>query len=190
MGVVYRRGHGGSLCVDAVTAAIVVGIALLLQFVFYLTVATACPVGVYSATGSAHRSGNITYVITVDNSNTIGLDMAAGDQALEQDQTQDQTLTQTQSQTGAATQNAPQRIRVVQSQDQEQEQSQTQRRSLGRKSFEGIGRRAEILDQQRQWTLPSMLVAPLDLSTLDWPSLDLSGVSLTLCPLLGRYLGY
>ncbi|XP_063852814.1 uncharacterized protein LOC135095718 [Scylla paramamosain] len=188
MGAVYRRGGGGSVCVDAVTAAVVVGAALVLQFVFYVVVSTACPLA-YSLSSTAHRTGNITYVITVDNSNTIGVDVAAGDQMLDQTQMQDQSLTQSQSQTATAQQTAPQRI--VLTQDQDQTQDQTQMQGFGGRSLDGIlGPRGEAPERRRRWSLPPLWVTPLDLSTLDWPDLNLdwSGLSLSLCPLLGRYI--
>ncbi|XP_045130759.1 uncharacterized protein LOC123515896 [Portunus trituberculatus] len=189
MGAMYRRGGGGSVCVDAVTAAVVVGAALALQFAFYVAVSTACPLG-YSLSASAYRNGNITYVITVDNSNTIGVEVAAGDQDLDQTQMQDQSLTQSQTQTASAQQTAPQSITL--DQDQDQTQGQTQSQSGSRSMNDLLGPRAEAphLRRWRRWTLPPMGFIPLDLSTLNWPdfNLDWSGISISLCPLLGRYI--
>ena len=182
MGAVYRRGGGGSLCVDAVTAMLVVGVALMLQFVFYLAVSSACPY----TTLTNSRIGNISYVITVDNSNTIGVDLMGGDQMLEQDQTQDQTQMQDQSQTASGTQNAQQTIFQTQTQDQDQDQEQNQ--NIMQAADDAMGMRALPAARERRWTLPSAWITPIDLSTLDWPSLDWSGITLSLCPLLGNYL--
>lgn len=127
MGAVYRRsGGGGSVCVDAVTAAAVVGGALLLQFLFYAAVTSACPTDVSYLSGLSSSVRNITYVINVNNSNTIGVQMMAGDQSLMQTQDQDQGLTQGQTADQDVEQNAAQTVDAPQTQTQDQDQGQSQ----------------------------------------------------------------
>lgn len=122
MGVAYRRKGGGTACVDAVTAAAVVGGALLLQFLFYGAVNSAYPTGA-SYLGA---STNTSYVINVNNSNTISMQMTAGNQDLMQSQNQMQTLEQMQMQTQSPVQSASQTVAAPQMQEQAQSQFQRQ----------------------------------------------------------------
>lgn len=125
MGAVYRRSGGGSVCVDAVTAAAVVGAALVVQFLFYAAVTVACPNDVSYLTGLGSIR-NITYFINVDNSNLVDVAMETGDQTLMQTQTQMQDITQDQSQTQSPVQSANQAVTAPQMQEQTQRQFQRQ----------------------------------------------------------------
>ena len=94
LGAVYRRTGGGSQCVGAVTAALVVGVALLVQAMFYVAVGTACP-----SLGSALSGArNVTSVVNIAVTNGVDLEALQEEmtqmQTQELEQTQDQDLTQ------------------------------------------------------------------------------------------------
>ncbi|MPC35813.1 hypothetical protein E2C01_029250 [Portunus trituberculatus] len=94
LGAVYQRTGGGSQCVGAVTAALVVGVALLVQAAFYVAVGSVCP-GVLSGLAAGR---NMTSVVNIAVTNGVTMDTMQGDmtqtQTQDLEQTQDQDLNQ------------------------------------------------------------------------------------------------
>lgn len=119
----YRREGGGTVCVDAFIAALLVGGALVLKFLFYAAVSAACP---YSAGDASSLARNITNIITIEVLN--GLDMAntAGDMTQMQSQSVTQAQSATQTLSNVATLTAAHTAQITHSQSQSDSQTQTQ----------------------------------------------------------------
>lgn len=170
------------------------GLALLLQFLFFVSVSTFCPDILDDKSRIA--ASNITNIITIDTSNAVTVETQGGDQMQDQEQGQQQEQDQSQEQmqdgmqgqgqTSSNDQDQDTTVDQVQRQDQEANNSQEQINEINERRKRSIRKLlyAFFVNSDNDYSRYLSWDNGISLPALS--ALTLSKVSL--CPVLGRYL--